>query len=126
VKTHLDVRSRESIAREPVPPGELAFHEPEVQGDLRPDVRTSHLACDRSRDGPCEERHRPVCDPIEDQLDEERRHGRAFRVVQPVRVPEPLIGIARRREAPGPVSVHQILDDRARFGEGPRAVRDDG
>ena len=124
-KTQLDVGRREFVAGEPAALLEFRLHEVEMPLDLRVDERREHTLRDALGDGFGEKRHRTIRNAVEHELQQQRRHRRTFRVVQPVGVAQSFRRSRRGRELSLAVAFDQILDDGAGFGERQRVVGDD-
>ena len=123
-KAHLDVGGRERLSGKPLALVELCLEVIEVPRDLGLDIGALHAARDGPGDGPHQERHGPALDPVEDQLEQERRHRRALGVVHPIAVSSALRGAGRGREAPLAVALDQVLQDGAGFCQRQFAVGD--
>ena len=122
----MHVGGAEGIACEPFGLRQFALDVTEVQFQLRIDETVLHGLRDPARDRLDEERHARAADAQRHQLEQQRRHGRAFGVVHPV-----VVAKAFRRvpcggaKLPLPITLVQILDDRAGFRERLAVVRDD-
>jgi hypothetical protein len=88
-------------------------------------MNESHRARDTPRDHADGPGRRAVRNPVADQFEQQRRHGRPFRVVQPVGVAQALRRAGRGYQPARTVMIDQVVDDGARFGHGDRAVDDD-
>src|SRR6202171_1705061 len=124
-KAHLDVCRGELIAPKPPMLGELGLQISQMQRNLRLDERAFGSAGDGPRDRPCKERHRRGLDAIEDQLQQQRRHGRALRVMQPIGVAQPLRRTGGRREPAVAIAIDHVFDDGARLRQRQRSIGDD-
>ena len=82
------------------------------------------LARDALGHGLDEERHRRFLDPVEDELEQQRRHGGAFRVVQPVPAAQGFIGAGGWPQASLSVGFLEVFQDGARLGHHAGAVGD--
>src|SRR6185369_6192541 len=79
---HLNVRRAEFLAGKVRARHQLAFDEAEVRRDRRPRKPLLEAVGNFSRDRFHEERHFLRSDLVDDELHQQRRHGRAFGVVQ--------------------------------------------
>ena len=124
-KTHLDVGGTEFAARKPgggrqfgVPIGHVARH-------LRIDEGLLRLARYGAGDRADEERHARR-HPLEDQFQQQDRHDGALGVVHPISVAQAFGRSRCGRHSVRAVSLDQVFDDRAGFGDGALAVDDHG
>nr|GEU28143.1 hypothetical protein [Tanacetum cinerariifolium] len=115
-KAHLDVGGGEVGAGKPRRLAQFRFQVVEVGGDLRFDVRALDLAGDAARDRFHKERRGAGFHPVEHQLHQQRRHGRAFGIVQEIRPAAPGLRGSGRRQAAVAISVHQVFHDGAGLG----------
>ena len=85
-----------------------------------------HCGGDAPCDGADGPGRRAIRDSIEYQFEQEGRHCRPFRIVQPVGVSQTLRGTRRRDQPVRTIAIDQVLGDGPRFGHGRLAVHDDG
>jgi hypothetical protein len=119
-EAHHHVGGVELIAREPGRPGELGFPVVEMHLQLRADEGLVGLAADAAQQAFHEPR-RPVRHEVEQELGQQRRHGRTFGVVQPVGL-APAVGSLKPSLS---VGGQDVFDDGARLGQRQVAIGDD-
>jgi hypothetical protein len=116
-KTHLDVGGGKLVAGKPGAFPEFAFPERHVLLDLRIDKRGQRLVRHHAHHW-TQQRGRAPGHQAEHQFQQQRRHRRAFRVVQPVSIAQPLGRPLRRDQAPFPIGIDDVFGDRAGFRDG--------
>src|ERR1700730_17906313 len=123
-KTHLDVGGGEILAGEPRALAEFAFPERHVLLELRIDQRAQRLIGDFPHQR-TQQRRGALRHQGEPKFQEQRRHRRALRIMQPVGVTQPLRGVGRRDQSAVAIGTEEIFDDRARLRDGVAVVGDD-
>jgi hypothetical protein len=108
-EAHLHVGGAE-LAEQPVAAFQRALHKAHVVGDLAVDARL--------------QRRGRLAEPADVQLHEQRQHGRALGVMQPLVIGLVSVGAERRRQPAAAVPADQIVDDGPGLVDGARAVGD--
>ncbi len=86
-------------AGEPLAPCKPAFHEIKPRAQIRIDERSAHLGRDAAHHRLDEKRHLCRCDAVELELQQQRRHRRAFGEMQPIAIAQ-MFGRAQGRSEP--------------------------
>src|ERR1700678_3602089 len=101
-KAHHDVRSGERVPGEPLRVVELLLQIVEMK---------FYLGVDESARRPAEQ-----AKPVDDELQQEGRHERAFGIVQPIAIAPVSFALLRWLQFLA-IAINEIVDDRAGFGE---------
>ena len=123
-EAQLDVCAAQLATGEPIRRTQLMLHVIQVQLQLRQHEALFHLGRNTTQDWSNEEGRGTFFDPIEDQLEQQRRHRGTFRVVKPIPITQALGRARLRDQAAVTVTLDQVFDDRAGLGQHELAVRD--